>query len=480
VLVHSAHEVTMKIALSTAGRVRAVMSRGQAGSLPQLPESSLILGAIISPILALLVIVRVLVGLGLFADGSPFLVGILQKEWILDFDPPRWFAHIVSQMPVIALIKVGVRRMDYIIYAHSAGLIAIPAILWLTALWTLRGSGLFWPFFAVFSVVYLNSSFFVIGEYNLAFGLAAAAMALLLHPKPLTFFGSVFLVMLAVLSIRSYQVFVMFGPVILCTAILRWKLVARRGHIEGAAVIGSALCFGVATVSSLFSILHPQVPGSVANAANILSQLNNPQLIISAISAFLYIAALSVPWSRAARISLFGGSILFCVPVIFPSIWSWPVQHYGSRTVCGILLTFLFAWISLQKFGPLLRPKWASYFALRAGGNAHVAVPMAMFLALLVPNFAHSAGFYKYLKAFEHIVSSHEGRVTVSQAGMDTGALGLYDWGWSDPARSVILRSGCHNALIIDRHTMSLPFDPDGEVPCFSDYRMNAYELFRW
>ena len=137
-------------------------------------------------IIALQALAKAAAGIGLFADGSYFLLRVLAYHQISDTAPwHRWLAHVVWETPLLLALGAGLQRINLIIYFYSFCLVAIPASLWILSLWKLRLSPFFWPFLMIFSIVHLNCDLFAIGEYNLASAIAAVDMAILLQPAPL-------------------------------------------------------------------------------------------------------------------------------------------------------------------------------------------------------------------------------------------------------------------------------------------------------
>src|SRR5260370_2015775 len=50
---------------------------------------------------------------GLFVDGSAFLVQIAAHESYLDFYPPRRFAMIVAQTPIMLALQLGITDLQW-------------------------------------------------------------------------------------------------------------------------------------------------------------------------------------------------------------------------------------------------------------------------------------------------------------------------------------------------------------------------------
>src|ERR1700756_4446116 len=260
-------------------------------------------------IIALQALAKAAAGIGLFADGSYFLLRVLAYHQISDTAPwRRWLAHIVWETPLLLALGAGLQRIHLIIYFYC--LVAIPASLWILSLWKLRLSPFFWPFLMMFSIVHLNCDLFAIGEYNLASAIAALDMAILLQPAPLIAGDAVLLVASSVVTVNTYESFVFLGPLLAGAAAAR--MVSTRSYgsfgfpIRGPSVadvrmvsanrydgevgwLCTAMFFFVcATARSGWAIAFPYDAEMRADAANIWSHLYNFQLVISIGVGILY------------------------------------------------------------------------------------------------------------------------------------------------------------------------------------------------
>ena len=118
---------------------------------------------------------------GLFWDGSSFLVNILDHGGFHDFYVARAHVDWVTQTPVLLLAELGVRDTRLLAMAYSLALFGLPAALYHLALARVRHDAvLLGIVIAAVAVVYLPTSFFIIGEYNATFAAVTAGMAVAL------------------------------------------------------------------------------------------------------------------------------------------------------------------------------------------------------------------------------------------------------------------------------------------------------------
>src|SRR5476649_1855124 len=165
---------------------------------------------------------------GLFWDGAAFLVNIVDFDKFHDFYPARAHVGYVTQLPVLLAMWLGIADMKLLATIQSAALFALPAALYQLAMARVRGDGLLLAIvLAIVAVVYLPTSFFIIGEYNVAYAAVTAAMAVVLTSDGRRRDG-VILLLLGALCLRSYEAMVYLGPLI-AVAIL-WSTWRRREY----------------------------------------------------------------------------------------------------------------------------------------------------------------------------------------------------------------------------------------------------------
>jgi len=142
---------------------------------------------------------------GLFWDGSSFLVNILDHGLFHDFYVARAHVDWVTQVPVLLLAELGVRDTRLLAMAYSAALFGLPSGLYHLALARVRHDAvLLGIVIAAVAVVYLPTSFFIIGEYNATFAAATAGMAVALTAREEHLGDAALLCVLGVFCVRSY------------------------------------------------------------------------------------------------------------------------------------------------------------------------------------------------------------------------------------------------------------------------------------
>ena len=418
---------------------------------------------------------------GLFWDGSSFLVNIVDHGRFHDFYVARAHVDWVTQVPVLLLSELGVRDTRLLAMAYSAALFGLPTALYHLALARVRHDAVLLAIvIAAVVVVYLPTSFFIIGEYNATFAAVTAGMAVTLTARENRLGDAALLCVLGVFCVRSYEAMVYLGP--LLAAAIVWS---RRNDTDGATRVLAgiaALAFGAGAVVAAATIAdywtHPHfikvrsmsfdfwqnLQFAIPLAGLALSTLvglarpawlqGRGPLVIMAIAAT---ALSSTPWWRL----LHEHSILY------------PPAHYLARQAAGLLLVSLLACMWLHVAWQRKPPLVLATLRLPAVSQRLVAAMTVLVIAAAIPDVALTGLWSDYLGRLRNEVDSRQGIIRAS-------ALPLLDWpdklfaqDWSLPAMSAIVSRTPGRAFVrIDNDFLSNPpFDPAcGTLPRLKGY----------
>jgi hypothetical protein len=418
---------------------------------------------------------------GLFWDGSSFLVNILDHGRFHDFYVARAHVDWVTQVPVLLLSELGVRDTRLLAMAYSAALFGLPTALYHLALARVRHDAVLLAIvIAAVVVVYLPTSFFIIGEYNATFAAVTAGMAVTLTARENRLGDAALLCVLGVFCVRSYEAMVYLGP--LLAAAIVWS---RRNDTDGATRVLAgiaALAFGAGAVVAAETIAdywtHPHfikvrsmsfdfwqnLQSAIPLAGLALSTLvglarpawlqGRGPLVVMAIAAT---ALSSTPWWRL----LHEHSILY------------PPAHYLARQAAGLLLVSLLACMWLHVAWQRKPPLVLATLRLPAVSQRLVAAMTVLVIAAAIPDVALTGLWSDYLGRLRNQVDSRRGIIRAS-------ALPLLDWpdklfaqDWSLPAMSAIVSRTPGRAFVrVDNDFLSNPpFDPAcGTLPRLKGY----------
>ena len=131
---------------------------------------------------------------GLFVDGSAFLVQIARREWFFDFYAPRLYAMVVGQAPIMTAVFLGITDLHLLARLLSIGLFALPTALYTLALVRVKDDPvLLAAVIGAIGLVFMTTSFFIVGEYNTAFAIAIVVAVRLVTAERLTVLDGLFL-----------------------------------------------------------------------------------------------------------------------------------------------------------------------------------------------------------------------------------------------------------------------------------------------
>lgn len=408
---------------------------------------------------------------GLYADGSFFLFSILNKEWFIADEAARYHAQLISQFPVILLLKLGVHDLNLLIRSYSIGLIFFPLIFWLNALLLHLKSNIFWVFIIGFSCTYLSSGFFAVGEYNFVHALSAFCAAILFTPR-LSKTTSALLFISAFLLIRCYEAMIFMGPLLTIFAAYRLFNDKDNSNFIKILLAVSCLCFIISFFIALNSILHPHSPGNLAGALNFRILLKNNQFIYLVLMTCLWL--LSLRYRSNIFVAIVSLTTLLTSLYFLSSEINWnaPNQYYDFRTASGLFLFFI---LSISGFLLL----YSKTFDQLHNSKGLAIVSLLLFASLSYVTINHTIQYLNWTKKYQVFAINNSGLTPIDQIiTPDFKVLDRkFNWPWTNPTLSILLR-GNADAIILNQtsYTGWQPFDPNLISPkLFARFYRNKY-----
>jgi hypothetical protein len=424
---------------------------------------------------------------GLFWDGSSFLVNILDHGRFHDFYVARAHVDWVTQVPVLLLSELGVRDTRLLSMAYSAALFGLPTALYHLALARVRHDAvLLGIVIATIAVVYLPTSFFIIGEYNATFAAVAAGMAVTMTSRESRLGGNSrlgdasLLCVLGVFCVRSYEAMVYLGP--LLAAAIVWSLRKDEDRatrilagIAALAFIAAALV-SAATIADYWSHAHfikvrsmsfdfwqnlqfaiPLLGLAICAAAGLFRpawlQGRGPLIVVGISAALLALT----PWWRL----LHEHSILY------------PPSHYLARQAAGLLLALLLVCMWLHVAWQQKPPPVLATLRLPPVSQRLVAAMTVLVIAAAIPDVVLTGLWSDYLGRMRGLVDSRQGIIRASDLPLLDWPDKLFAQDWSLPAMSAIVSRTPGRAFVrVDNDFRSNPpFDPAcGTLPRLKGY----------
>src|SRR5215470_13679158 len=383
---------------------------------------------------------------GLFWDGSSFLVNMLDGGGFHDFYVARAHVDWLTQAPVLLLSKLGVRDTQLLAMAYSATLFGLPAALYHLSLARVRHDPvMLGTVIAIVMAVYLPTSFFIVGEYNVTFAAVTAALAVTLTGRPLRLPEAAFLCLIGLLTVRSYEAMLYLGPLI--AAAIVWTLRATPDRmtrllaaIAALAFLAAALVAG-ATLSEYWS--HPHfvkvrsmsfdfwqnlqfaiplaalaITGSVGLLRPAWLKGRGPLIVVGIAAAALALT----PWYR----------------LLDPDSILYPPAHYLARQAAGLLLALLLICLWLQ--AAWRRPaKALAVLREPAVARRFLTALTVLTLAAAMPDVVLTGLWWDYLGRLRELVDSRQGIVRALPLSQTDWPDKLFVQEWSLPAISAIV-----------------------------------------
>ncbi len=411
-------------------------------------------------LLASIMIIGVFSARGLFADGSYFMFQMLQRKGFFVFDEPRIFAQIITQAPVVMAMRAGIDNMSVLIRLQSFGLIGIPLLLWVSALLISFWSEWFWYFCLAFAVTYLTAGFFSVGEYNLAYAAVALAAAILLGER-IGFWRLLTLLSMAFLLTRSYEAMVFLGPLLFAMSIYRAHIDEELPISARGGLVLAAFLFAVAAAIAGWSILFPRDPVNLAGAEDLMAVVEQKFFIWVAVEVVVSAILLLNVRVRVTWVFLVVG-VVFDALLLFRVGWtSSPDGNYKFRAVAGLLLFVVLAWMAAVSILP-----WKRGVGIRLGAlNVFLLT-----ISLSVSFFQYNFGFMGWVGRLDRVALKIHHDVPMKDTAIDDRG-SLYDWGWTDPWLTAILKGGGKGVVLSYSNFWNKQFLSECRGGCLGSYK---------
>jgi len=395
---------------------------------------------------------------GLFVDGSAFLVQIARREWFFDFYGPRLYAMVIGQIPVMTAMFLGVTDLHLMARLLSFGLFAVPTALYHLALMRAKDDAvLLAGVIAAIAVVFMTTSFFIVGEYNLAYAIVILVAVRLATAERLTVYDSLVLIALSFMAMRTYEVMIYLGP--LMAAMIFWALYrapsrpifATALHVAAAGMFLAGMAIAAGSIIKPFSEEH--LSDTVTTAANFWQNMQFDLVLAAALVVVVWalIDPRSLLGSRPYRWAGVFLLVLALSPVLALSdtlVRPLAKSQYVARTAAGLVIAaiIIFIWAYRSKFGA----KLPALAVLRTPESARrfAAFALLMLLAGLPSDIYLTRTWMSYLEAVRTVVRTQSGVVAFEDTSLAKYPhLHLIE-AWILPSQSLALRAKHGDAII--------------------------------
>ena len=416
----------------------------------------------------------------LFWDGASFLVNLLDHGRFHDFYAARAHVDWLTQVPVLIAVEWGVRDTGVLAIVYSATLFALPTAFYHFALVRVRRDPiLLAAVLAVVATIYLPTSFFIVGEYNVAFACVTAAVAVAVTGDGRSRGDATLLLVFGVLCLRSYEAMVYLGPLV--AAVILWSTWRSDDVVVRTLGVLSSLAFvGAAIVSAATIFDYWDHPHFMKVRSTSVDFWQNMQFAIP-LSGFLICAIRGM--RRPVWLQGRGPLYVMATIVVLLAISPWwrdvhppsilyPPSHYVARQAAGILLAALLAgmWVQVARRDPP-----AVFAAVRPPEIARrlVLTMTALTFAAAVPDVALTRLWGGYLDRLQAVVNERSGIVRAETLPLHDWPNKLFFQDWSYPALSALVSRAPGRAYVVsDQDYLSNPpFEPAcGLLPKLKGY----------
>jgi hypothetical protein len=415
---------------------------------------------------------------GLFVDGSAFLVQIARREWFFDFYAPRLYAMVVGQAPIMTAVFLGVTDLHLLARLLSLGLFALPTALYHLALVRVKDDAvLLAAVIAAIAVVFMTTSFFIVGEYNTAYAIAILVAVRLATAERLTLVDGLFLAVIGGLAIRTYEAMIYLGPLLSLMVLWAIRRAPARPWLPTLLYLLSVIGFIAGMFVAIGSLTRPysveHLDETIETATNFWQNMQFDLVVAAALVVVVWALvrprdlALAKPyrWAAVCLVILALSPLLMQGDVVVRPLAK---SQYVARTAAGLIIASIvvFIWYYAAK----LRLKLPAFVVLATSETARrrlLIFALFMLLAVLPSDILLTQSWTSYLDTMRTAVRSHDGVITFEDSPLSRHPYDLLVEAWILPSQSLALRAKRGDGIIAPPKDFKAwqPFPPADPYP---------------
>jgi hypothetical protein len=409
---------------------------------------------------------------GLFVDGSAFLVQIVRREWFFEFYAPRLYAMIAGQIPVMTAVTLGVTDLHVLARLLSFGLFGLPTLFYTLALHRVKDEPVLMAIvIAAIAIVFMTTSFFIVGEYNTAYAIAMMVAVRLATAERLTLADSLVLALAAALATRTYEVMIYLGPLLSLMVLWRvWRAPARP-IIPTMLHLAAVGCFMFGMFVAINSVIYPHSAEHLEESWHQAFYFwQNMQFDFVLIAALIIVVwALLRPGdlgdARPYRWALILLVILALSPLLALTdtlVRPLAKSQYVARMASGLVIAAMVMVVWAYKAKPRRRLPALAALATPAAGRLLLGFACLMLLAVVPSDLFLTATWSRYLNALVGTVRTHTGVVAFEDTPLSRRPHALLVENWVLTSQSLALRSKFGDAVVAPPKDFTewVPFPP--------------------
>lgn len=413
---------------------------------------------------------------GLFVDGANFLVHVARQEAFFDFYDPRYYAMVAGQIPVMTAITLGSTDLHLLARLLSLGLFGLPTLFYHLALHRAKDDTVLLAIvIAAIALVFMTTSFFIVGEYNTLYAIVLLIGVRLATADRLTVPDGLALALLALMAVRTYETMIYLGP-LLCLIILWkvWRAPARPVVATLLYLLAAAFAVRGMTVA-IYSVVHPHQPEHLEEvwvmALNFWQNLQF-DLVLGA-TVVVVVWALLKPADLARNLPYRCAAILLVLLALSPLlaltdglVRPLAKSQYVARTVSGLIIGGMVVVCVAYRAAAASRVPVFAALRLPAATNRFLAFSFLMLLAGLPADLQLTQSWVGYLDAIRTSVQSRGGIIPAEETPLARPPYSLFVENWVLTSQSLLLRGKPGDGVLAPPRTYQewVPFPPQ-ELP---------------
>jgi hypothetical protein len=415
---------------------------------------------------------------GLFVDGSAFLVQIARREWFFDFYAPRLYAMVVGQAPIMTAIFLGVTDLHLLARLLSIGLFALPTALYHLALVRVKDDAvLLAAVIAAIAVVFMTTSFFIVGEYNTAYAIAILVAVRLATAERLTLVDGLFLAVIGGLAIRTYEAMIYLGPLLSLMMLGAIRRAPARPWLPTLLYLFSIVGFIAGMFVAIGSLTRPysveHLDETIETATNFWQNMQFDLVVAAALVVVVWALvrprdlALAKPyrWAAVCLVILALSPLLMQGDIVVRPLAK---SQYVARTAAGLIIASIVVFI--WSYAANLRSKLPAFVVLATSETARrrfLIFALFMLLAVLPSDILLTRSWASYLDTMRTAVRSHDGVIAFEDSPLARHPYDLLVEAWILPSQSLALRARRGDGIIAPPKDFKAwqPFPPADPYP---------------
>lgn len=402
---------------------------------------------------------------------------VARREFFFDFYDPRLYAMVLGQAPILTAVFLGVTDLHLLAQLLSLGLFGLPTALYHLALMRVKDDPiLLAAVLAAIGVVFMTTSFFIVGEYNTAYAIGIVVAVRLVTAKELTVADGAFLVAVGLLAVRTYEVMLYLGP--LLALMIAWTVYRIRPRplvVTLLYLLAIPPFLGGMWVAA-DSIIHPFSQDHLSRtAATVLDAWQNVQFDL-ALGATLVISGWTLwrPRDLAGRAPYIFAGIFLVLLALSPLlvltdslVRPHAKSQYTARSLAGLVVATIVVlmWLYTSPLGA----RFASFITLRQPevSRRMLAFACLIVLAVLPSNIYLTLEWCSYLDTVRTIVRSNKGVIAYEATPLSRRPLETLVESWILPSQSLALRGKRGDGIIAPPRDFNnwQPFPPAEPYP---------------